>query len=152
VIALLVITLLAQVPDAPAAPGRAEVTIENPDDEAFRIGKLLRCPVCQGMPIAESPAPMAQDMMRRVRELVAQGKTREEILTYFEKSYEGWVRLEPKREGVNLLLWIIPPAVLAAGLFVLARALRRGRGAPTGRTAPAIDDDYVRRVREQVNE
>ena len=39
--------------------------IESAEDEAFKIGKLLRCPVCQGMPIAESPSSMAQNMMKR---------------------------------------------------------------------------------------
>ena len=55
--------------------------------------------------------------------------------------------LQPKAEGVNLMLWIVPPLVLAAGLLGLARALRRGRTAPPGPTAPQGDDDYLRRVR-----
>ena len=37
--------------------------------QAQDIGRELRCPVCQGMPISESPADMAQAMMKRVREL-----------------------------------------------------------------------------------
>jgi cytochrome c-type biogenesis protein CcmH len=126
-----------------------EVHAENPNDVAYQIGKVLRCPVCQGMPISESPAPMAQDMMRRVREMVAEGRSREEILAYFEKSYDGWVLLEPKREGWNLALWILPPLGVLAGMWALARSMRRTRASPP--QPPAADDDYLRRVREEVD-
>ncbi|MBN1962848.1 MAG: cytochrome c-type biogenesis protein CcmH [Deltaproteobacteria bacterium] len=73
-----------------------------------QIGRELRCPVCQGVPIGESPAPMAHSMMHKVRELHAQGKSREEILQYFVERYGEWVLLNPTTKGINWLLWLLP--------------------------------------------
>ena len=60
-----------------------DVVIETPDDISYQVGLLLRCPVCQGMPIAESPAEMALSMMTRIRELHKEGKSKDEIIEYF---------------------------------------------------------------------
>ena len=96
---------------------------EGADDVAFRIGKQLRCPVCQGMPIAESPATMARDMMVLVREQVASGQSEEAVKAYFVQRYGEWVLLNPPAHGFNVLLWALPAAILVGGTawFILSR-------------------------------
>lgn len=99
---------------------------------AEEVAALLRCPVCQGLSVADSPASMAQKMKAQVRELLAAGYESEQILAYFEHSYGEFVRLEPPLRGVNWLVWGAPLAGLFAGLAVVSMALRRagaGRGA-----------------------
>ena len=78
------------------------------------------------------------------------GYTREEILAYFERSYEGWVLLQPKAEGINVLLWLLPPLAVIAGLIALARYLG-GRGGQKAAPEVGSEDDYLRRVREEVD-
>lgn len=136
----------------------AAPSLRAEDDEAraHRIGMLLRCPVCQGMPIADSPSDMAQAMMKRVRELVAEGKSQEEILAYFAERYGEWALLEPKAEGFTFLLWILPPLALLAGFVVLrAYARRLPRAAPPPQSAPPeaeeTSDPYLRAVRREVD-
>lgn len=93
---------------------------------AAAIATKLRCPVCQGVSIADSPSGMATNMREQVRDLVSRGYSEEQILSYFERSYGEFVRLEPPAQGLNMLLWLMPGAVLlGGGLFVYSMARRR---------------------------
>ena len=142
-------------PDVPQ-PDVPQPVLETQADLAYQIGEELRCPVCQGMPIAESPATMAQDMMKQVRQLVAAGKSRNEVLSYFEARYGEWVLLRPKARGVNLLVWLLPPFGLLLGLFVIWRWLHGAAGVQDGSREPHADphppsDPFLRAVREEVD-
>ncbi len=123
------------------------------------VAGLLRCPVCQGLSVADSPATMAVNMKAQVKELLAQGYDQEQILAYFENSYGEFVRLEPPLRGVNWLVWLGPLLALVAGGAIVAWTLRSRRQAGAGPTAEplpgpdTLPDDpelarYVRRVRE----
>ena len=123
------------------------------------VAGLLRCPVCQGLSVADSPATMAVNMKAQVKELVAQGYDQEQILAYFEHSYGEFVRLEPPLRGVNWLVWLGPLLALVAGAAAVLWTLRSRRQAAVAEPrAPlpmpdTLPDDpelarYVRRVRE----
>lgn len=96
------------------------------DVRTEEVSALLRCPVCQGLSVADSPATMATNMKARVRELLSAGYDEEQILAYFERSYGEFVRLEPPRRGINWLVWLAPPAALLGGLVLVRRTMRRG--------------------------
>ena len=87
------------------------------NDRAESLGQTLRCPVCQGMPISESPSTMAQDMMKRVHVMVDEGHSDFEIQQYFVARYGEWVLLEPSHEGPNWILWSLPPAAISVGVL-----------------------------------
>lgn len=124
------------------------------------VAGLLRCPVCQGLSVADSPATMAVSMKAQVKELLALGYDQEQILAYFERSYGEFVRLEPPLRGVNWLVWLGPLIALGLGGVIVAGVLRSrrksGLGAPEA-PLPGPDtlpDDpelarAVLRVREQ---
>lgn len=119
-----------------------------------RLGKLLRCAVCQGVSIADSPASMARAQLDKVRELVAQGKSDDEIFDYFVERYGEWALMEPRKSGVTLGLWVLPVAVLALGLFLIVSSTRRGGPAPAatpGDAAAPADDEYLARVRAELD-
>ena len=125
IVAVLLFLLQMKVPDAAQFVGEPKGTPVAADQLARRtheVASLLRCPVCQGMSVADSKAEMAVNMKGQVRELLQRGYTEEQILTYFERSYGQFVLLEPKFEGVNALVWIAPILALligaAAGLAV----------------------------------
>jgi cytochrome c-type biogenesis protein CcmH len=128
------------------------------DARTEEVSALLRCPVCQGLSVADSPASMATNMKARVRELLAAGYDEEQILAYFERSYGEFVRLEPPRRGINWLVWLAPPAALLGGLVLVRRTMRRAAppaaatdGVPARDTLPAdpVLARNVLRVREQ---
>jgi cytochrome c-type biogenesis protein CcmH len=105
----------------------ATVTATPPaEDRAREIGSLIRCPVCQGESIADSPAALAEDMMALVRTRIDQGLSDEQIIDELIASYSGAQLLDPPLSIETAALWLIPAAVLAIGV---AAGARRARGA-----------------------
>ncbi|HEV7921677.1 MAG TPA: cytochrome c-type biogenesis protein CcmH [Thermoanaerobaculia bacterium] len=152
-IAFFLIALLQlKVPDAqqivgpPAARPLAGAEL---DKRTAEIAQLLRCPVCQGLAIGDSPSIMAMNMKEQVRELLARGYSQEQILKYFEQSYGQFVLLKPKFQGVNALVWILPLAALLLGLGLILMKMNKLERPPPAAAAPA-DDPYLARVRELV--
>lgn len=122
---------------APRGPALSGPALDVRTEE---VGALLRCPVCQGLSIADSPASMATKMKARVRELLAAGYDEEQVITYFERSYGEFVRLEPARRGLNWLVWLAPPTALLGGLVLVRRTMRRQSApAPPAEGVPARD-------------
>jgi cytochrome c-type biogenesis protein CcmH len=68
---------------------------------------------------------MARNMKAEVREKLAAGYDRDQILEHFERSYGEFVRLDPPMRGVNWLVWLGPLAALLAGGIAVAWALKR---------------------------
>lgn len=110
----------------PQGPKLSGTTLELRTNE---VGGLLRCPMCQGLSVADSRAGIAVNMKRQVGQLLAAGYTEEQILAYFERSYGEFVRLEPPMRGINWLVWLAPLGGLALGVGVLGWALRRSQAA-----------------------
>ena len=158
VIAFLLLThaLLAQaanVPDAEqlvGAPRGTVLTGAELDAQTQSVAGGIRCPVCQGLSIADSPSEMAVNMKAQVRQLLARGYTREQIETYFERSYGQFVLLRPKFQGVNGMVWILPILGLVFGIVAVAMKLRNlEKPQATSDPQPATDP-YVARVRDLV--
>ncbi|MFL5370415.1 MAG: cytochrome c-type biogenesis protein CcmH, partial [Myxococcales bacterium] len=55
------------------------------DARTEEVAGLLRCPVCQGLSVADSPATMARNMKLEVRDKLAAGYDQEQILADFER-------------------------------------------------------------------
>jgi len=120
--------------DAPRGPRLAGAQLEARTND---VGALLRCPVCQGLSVTDSPATMARNMKAEIREKLKAGYDQEQILASFERSYGEFVRLEPPARGVNWLVWLGPVAVLLAGGAVIAWSMRRRQGAAASAPAAA---------------
>lgn len=90
-------------------------------DRVAALGERIRCPVCQGESIVDSPTPYAQDILAFVEDRVAEGWTDEQILDYLEERFAG-IRLDPRFSGGTVVLWLLP---LAAGLCAVVFAGRR---------------------------
>ena len=109
--------------------------ITAPSSDASRaeaIGSRIKCPVCQGEAIADSPAELAGSMMALVEERVAQGWSDQQIIDAFVASYGEWILLDPPLAPATALLWLIPAAGVAVGL----RAAMRRR-----RVGPPVEDE-----------
>jgi cytochrome c-type biogenesis protein CcmH len=125
---------LAHAASVVGPPRGSRLTGEALEAESKRISAVLRCPVCQGLSVGDSPSAMATNMRRQVRELVAAGFDEDQVLSYFEASYGEFVRLEPPLRGVNWLVWIAPVVGLLLGLGIVYVVLR---GANASGPAPA---------------
>ncbi len=111
------------------------------------VAGLMRCPVCQGLSVADSPMDPAQAMKRKIERLLAAGYSEEQVLSFFETSYGEFIRLSPKPEGFNLVVWLLPLAMLALGIALVARRVRAApQDAPSGEELAA----YRERVRREL--
>lgn len=92
------------------------------------IARQLQCLECSGRSVWESMSPSAWDLREEIYALLQQGKTRQEILDYFEAEYGPWVLMSPPRKGANYLAYVTPFLFLGAGgLAVQWFLLRRRR-------------------------
>jgi len=96
---------------------------------ARNLSRELRCMVCQNQSIDDSEAPLARDLRLLVRERIAAGDSDAQVINFLVARYGEFVLLKPRFEPQTLLLWLLPPLVLAGGgLALWAHARRRPKG------------------------
>ena len=109
---------------------------------ARALSRELRCVVCQNESVDDSPAEVAHDIRRAVRERLVAGDTDRQVLDYMVARYGDYVLLKPPFRTRTLVLWLGTPAVLLLGAFGLWLANRR-RTAALG-PAPLSDAERAR--------
>src|SRR6266480_5610786 len=136
----MILFLLVVALGAPQGPPLSGPALDQRTQE---VASLLRCPVCQGMSVADSPSTVALDMKHQVRDMLAKGYTQEQILAYFEQSYGQFVLLKPR----NPLVWILPVLILIAGAVVVVVTAKRLSKDPGPGTRDEAPDPYIEQVR-----
>ncbi len=89
------------------------------------LNRELRCLVCQNQTIADSNATLAHDLRREVRDMIAAGKTDDEIREFMIERYGDFVLYRPRMTAQTFLLWAAPVLLLLVGGLVLFRVVRR---------------------------
>ena len=122
------------------------------DAHTEELTSLMRCPVCQGLSIADSGTMIALAMKEEVRQFIAAGYSDDQILRYFEASYGEFIRLAPKATGFNLTVWIAPVVALLLGALLVVHRLRSKPAVAAAEEAP-VDDlaEYRDRVRQELS-
>jgi cytochrome c-type biogenesis protein CcmH len=108
-----------------AIVGWGLITGESSDhDRVQALGARIKCPVCQGESIADSPSGYAQDILAFVEEKVEEGWTDDQIVEHLEARFAG-IRLDPGFSGITTLLWLGPIAALGGGAWIAITQTRR---------------------------
>ncbi len=118
--------LLLLIPGA-AVADEAKPLADNPHVEA-RLKALaveLRCLVCQNQTLADSNAPLAEDLRREVRVMIAKNMSDQDILAFLVTRYGDFVLYRPPLKATTILLWGGPFLLLVVGAVSMAIALRR---------------------------
>ncbi len=89
------------------------------------VASTLRCPVCQGESIQDSPSELAQQMRSVVRDRLRAGQTPDQVRSYFVSRYGEWILLEPKMTGLNIALYVLPVVLVVGGLILIVILVRR---------------------------
>jgi cytochrome c-type biogenesis protein CcmH len=97
----------------------------RPEDRVADLGARIKCPVCQGEAIGDSPSETSQAMMEIVREKVDAGETDTQIVDYFITRYGDGILLDPPFAGRTLLVWLLPVVAVAAGVWMILNRRRR---------------------------
>jgi len=92
---------------------------KSDEDRARAIGSRVKCPVCQGVAIADSPSETARAMMDVVEERIADGWSDNQIIDYFSERYTDSIVIDPPFAGNTLLVWLIPMLAVVAGGFMI---------------------------------
>jgi len=99
----------------------------NPEQEA-RYNELtleLRCLVCQNQNLADSDAPLAQDLRKEIYDMMQAGRSNEEIKTFMVDRYGDFVLYKPPVQGNTLALWLAPAVLLLLGGVVVVLIIRK---------------------------
>ncbi len=119
-----------------AVGARGESGPPTEDQRVRRITSVVRCPTCRGLSAAQSDAPSAESIRDEVRRRVQAGETDGEVKGYLVSRYGEDILLQPKTEGVGLLVWALPLIGVTVAVGGLVVVLRRRRVRP----GPKVSD------------
>ena len=92
-----------------------------------QLSTELRCPKCQNQNIADSNAPISQDLRKLLHQQLEAGADDEEILDYMVARYGEFVRYRPRFSGATAVLWLAPVVLLLVGVAAAVLTLRSRR-------------------------
>lgn len=130
-------------------------TAATPRTSVTDVEDEVMCVAC-GVPLDIAESPQATQERGYIRQLVAQGKTKQEIKDELVAQYGDRVLALPKDDGFGLAAYLVPIAIvliaLAAGIFFVPK-WRQKRNGPNGDAldqGPALTDADARRLEEDL--
>ena len=135
----------------------AEPTRPVSDNEVNEIAKEIYCPVCESTPLDVCPTQACADWREVIRQQLSEGRSEEEIRTYFVEQYGDRVLAAPPRRGFNWLIYVGPLLGILVALLLFGRfLLTLRRPLPTTPTQPAAtpppQDDYMSQLEQELRE
>ena len=97
-------------------------------EEETRFQELtleLRCAVCQNQNLADSDAPLAQDLRQEIYDMMQAGRTDDEIKAFMVDRYGDFVLYRPPMKGNTLALWVLPAVLLGIGALAVIFTVRK---------------------------
>ena len=159
-LALIVCLMVVYISIFPATLVSAQKPTPS-DDEVNAIARQLFCPVCENTPLDVCPTQACHDWRELIRQMLAEGKTPNEIEQYFVDHYGARVLAEPPQSGLNWLVYIVPPLAFLIGAFLLFQAFRAWKRLPkptaSDGTGPSThahtiteEDEYESRIEAEL--
>ncbi len=136
--------------------GAAAQTPVPSDDEVNAVARQLFCPVCENTPLDVCPTQACAQWRELIRTKLADGWSADQIKQYFATQYGARVLSEPPLTGLNWLVYIIPPALMLVGVYILFRAFQSMRkplsSTPVREPESKVSDteEYLRRVEDEL--
>jgi len=119
-----------------------------------QIAAGLHCPICKDLSVADSPAPLAQQMRQEIAAKLGAGESADQIRAGFVAAYGPSVLMSPPRQGVAGVAYYLPLLVLAAGVVAAFTALRRWlrtpQPDPPGSASPRLSASQRRALAKAV--
>jgi cytochrome c-type biogenesis protein CcmH len=103
------------------------VRAQSLDDRARSVEQSMRCPVCQGETVADSPSDIARSMRVDIRARLARGQTPRQIRAYYVSRYGDFIVLAPPDSGFGRFAWLAPPLLILGGTGLLVTLLMEWR-------------------------
>lgn len=130
------------------------------DQRVTDVASQLKCPICQGESVADSPSTLAQGMRAVIRQQLQSGKSDQQIIQYFVNSYGEQIVWSPPWQGFALLAWLAPITLLLVGLALLFFIFRAWRTATPVNAminedvyaVKSLDEDELELYRQQLEQ
>lgn len=152
---VLAVPTLAQGPDPDATPIPGVIPS---DDQVNAIAKNMYCPVCENTPLDQCGTLACQQWREEIRDKLTEGWTEQEIYDYFALKFGDRVLAVPPREGLNWLIYILPPVLFLIGIVVLFRGFQSWRQpveslAEDGPEASSsADGEYTNQIEQELKD
>ncbi len=139
--------------------GAATPSLGVPRSAYEDVAGALMSPACPGRLLIDCVSEEADQLRELVRQKLAQGQTKEEIIAYFVEVYGPSVLAAPPKEGFFLTAWYVPYVAIVFGgavLFLLIKIWTRPRPRPPEelqepsgvRPDPAYEERLERELKE----
>jgi cytochrome c-type biogenesis protein CcmH len=127
------------------------------EERAREIDGKLMAPCCWSGPVSQHDSQAAREIRQQTREMLAAGKSEQEILDYYVSLYGERILASPRPRGFNLLVWILPWLLLVAGIAFLTLLLRhwmRRKPAMTeaGSAGGPLDESLQLRIDQELKD
>jgi cytochrome c-type biogenesis protein CcmH len=104
-----------------------------------QIAAGLHCPICKDLSVADSPAPLAQQMRDEIAQKLRAGESADQIRASFVAAYGDSVLMSPPRRGIASAAYFLPAMVIVAGLVIAVMLVRRWIRAPSDDRVDDVD-------------
>ncbi len=128
------------------------------DNDVNKIASQLFCPVCENTPLDVCPTQACAQWRELIRTKLGEGWDETKIKAYFVEQYGARVLSEPPMEGLNWLVYIIPPALMLVGVYILTKAFitmrnnsKRSVALAKENTDHHEEDEYLKKIEDEIN-
>lgn len=137
---LAALLLMVFGPSLLAASGDVYSFDSREQEQRFQnLTSELRCPKCQNQNIADSNAPISQDMRDEVYRMMSEGASNDQIVDALVARFGEFVRYKPEVDSRTILLWATPVIAVVVGFLAVVVIVMRGRR--SSENEPALTDE-----------
>jgi cytochrome c-type biogenesis protein CcmH len=131
---------------------------EVTDNEVNEVAKDMYCPTCENIPLDLCPTQNCADWREIIRQQLADGQSKEEIIDYFAERHGEQVRSSPPRYGIYWFAWLIPVFGVGVAAIFFGRYVwnlqKQPKQRPSTKVKPPVEtiakDDYLARVEKEL--
>lgn len=137
-----------------ALPGASLAAAATPRASLTEIENDVMCVAChESLALAQSPEAFSERAY--IRQLIGQGLTKKQIERELVAAYGPAVLGQPPAQGFNLLIYVLPPVLVAIGIVALVLTVPRWRrrsrlAASPLRAGPPLDPVDIRKLDEDL--
>ena len=143
---LILILILAFV-SLPLLPAAAQ----SPD--ALKLYTRLYCPLCGGVRLDVCELQVCSEMKAEIKQKLAAGESEQQIIQYYRVRWGDQVLGYPPAEGINIVPWLLPVAMVGLSgiaLWRMAVGWSRRRRTQTAPVGSSIADEMAARIEREL--
>lgn len=110
----------------------------------YDLATVLRCPKCQNQNIAESGAPIANDLRNEIHRMLKAGQNDQQIIDFMVARYGDFVLYDPPLSSRTVLLWLGPGMLLLVGGAAIVAIVANRRRTRFGNASSLTDAERNR--------